>query len=95
MENVRKMTETITKDRDKAMERIREVADTAWVNGRKTWDEIRDQGQDALEQVQKSTQVAWEDTQKLVQKHPAEAVGLAFFVGALIGGAWMAMRRNV
>ena len=94
MDTIHKMTQTLTKDKDHALERVREVADTAWDKGLETWKEIRGQGQDAIDHAQKSAQEAWADTQKLVQKHPGKAVGVAFLVGAIIGGAVIAMRNN-
>jgi ElaB/YqjD/DUF883 family membrane-anchored ribosome-binding protein len=94
MDNVRKVTETLIKDRDKAIARVHDVADTAWEKGLETWNELRDQGQAAMGQAQKSAQEVWDDTRKLVQKHPGEAVGLAFLAGTFIGGALMAMRHN-
>jgi ElaB/YqjD/DUF883 family membrane-anchored ribosome-binding protein len=94
MDHVRKVTETLIKDRDKAIERVHDVADTAWEKGLETWNELRDQGQEAIDQAQKSAQEVWDDTRKLVQKHPGNTVGLAFMAGAVIGGALMAMRRN-
>jgi ElaB/YqjD/DUF883 family membrane-anchored ribosome-binding protein len=93
MDTIRKMTETITKDRDKALERVREVADTAWDKGHETWKELRGQGQEVIDQAQKSAEELWDDTEKLVQKHPGKAVGIALLVGAALGSL-LALRHN-
>ena len=93
MDNMRKITETLSKDGEKAIERAHEVADTALEKGRQTWKELRGQGQEALDHAQESAQEVWDDAQKLVQKHPGEAVGLALLIGAVIGGALVAMRK--
>lgn len=84
-DNIRKMADTITKDGEGAMERVREVADTAWEKGRQTWKDLSVQGKEAIAGAQKSTEEAWEDAQKLVQKHPGKTVGIALLVGAAIG----------
>lgn len=93
MDNMRKMTETLTKDGDKAMERVREVADTAWKKGRETWKDLRGQGKEAMDGIQKNAEEAWEDTQELVQKHPGKSLGIALLVGAVIG-ALLTFRKN-
>ncbi len=94
MDTIHKMTQTLTKDKDNAIERVREVADNAWEKGRKTWKELRGQSQEAIDQAQKSAEEVWGDTRKLVQKYPGKAVGLALLVGVVIGGALVAMRNN-
>ena len=92
MGNGHKMTGTLTKDN--GIERIRDVADNALEKGRETWNDLRDQGKDALAGAQKSAKAAWNDSQKLLQKHPGKAVGLALLVGAVIGGALIALRSK-
>ena len=94
MDHMRKMTDTISKDGDKAIERIQDVADTAWEKGREAWKDLSIRSKDAMAGAQKSSEEAWEDAQKLVQKHPGKAVGLALLAGALIGAAFVAMRNN-
>ena len=94
MDNNRKLTETITKDGDGAIERVRGVANTAWEKGRQTWKDLRGQSKDAVAGAQKSAQEAWEDAQKFVQKHPGKAVGIALLVGAGIG-ALLGFRKTV
>ncbi|OGR91822.1 MAG: hypothetical protein A2992_09005 [Elusimicrobia bacterium RIFCSPLOWO2_01_FULL_59_12] len=94
MENIRKVAATLSKDGDTAIERAHDVAETAWKKGRETFKELRGQGQDAIDQAQKSVQEVWHDTQKLVQKHPGKTVGLALLIGVIIGGALIAMRNN-
>jgi ElaB/YqjD/DUF883 family membrane-anchored ribosome-binding protein len=96
MDNIRKMTATIAKDGDKAMEaveQVREAADTAWGKGREAWNDLNVQTKEALTGAQESAEEAWEDAQKLVQKHPGKAVGLALLVGVVIGGALIAIRN--
>ena len=94
MDSIRKMTETITKDSDNAMQRVREVADSALEKGRETWTELRGQGQDVIDKAQKSAQEAWGDARKLVQKHPEKAVGIALVIGAAIGALLMLRRKE-
>lgn len=94
MNNNQKMTDTISKDGDKAMDRVREVADTAWEKGRETWKELTGQGKDAIAGAQKNAEEAWEDAQKLVQKHPGKAVGIALLVGSAIGALFAFRRRK-
>lgn len=93
MDNIQKMTGTITKDGEKAIERVQDITDTAWQKGRDTWNELSAQGKEAMAGAQKSAQDAWEDAQQLVQKYPAKSVGIALLVGAAIG-ALLAFRRN-
>jgi ElaB/YqjD/DUF883 family membrane-anchored ribosome-binding protein len=85
MDNIR----TLTKDGDKALERVQDVQEMALEKGRQTWKELSAQGKDAMASAQKSTQEAWEDTQELVQKHPAKAIGIALLLGAAIGAVSM------
>ena len=92
-DNIRKMSDTITKDGDGAVEHVREIADTAWEKGRQAWKDLNVQGKEAMSGAQKSTEEAWEDAQKLVQKHPGKTVGIALLVGAAIG-ALLAYRSN-
>jgi ElaB/YqjD/DUF883 family membrane-anchored ribosome-binding protein len=94
MDHVRKMTDTLTKDGDKVMERIRDVTDIAMEKGLETWKEFRGQSQEALDSAQKNARDAWVDTQKLVQKHPGKTVGLAFVVGVAIGSVLVALQNN-
>jgi ElaB/YqjD/DUF883 family membrane-anchored ribosome-binding protein len=93
MEHIQKITETLSKDGDTAFGRAREVADIALEKGRETWKEMNAQGKEAISQAQKSAGEAWEDAQKLVQKHPGKAVGIALLVGAAVG-ALLAFRKN-
>ena len=93
MENSRKMAETLTKDGDKALERVREVADTAWEKGQETWKDLNNQGKEVMAEAQKSAEEAWEDAQALVQKHPGKTVGIALLIGAALG-ALLAFRKN-
>jgi ElaB/YqjD/DUF883 family membrane-anchored ribosome-binding protein len=92
-DNVRKMTDTITKDGDGAIERINDVAENAWQKGRETWKDLNAQGKEAMAGAQKNAEEAWEDARKLVQKHPAKSVGVALLVGVAIG-ALLAFRTN-
>ena len=75
------------------MGRIRDVADTAWEKGRETWKDLSVQGKEAMAGAQKSAKEAWEDAQKLLQKHPGKAVGIALLVGAAVG-ALLTFRKN-
>jgi ElaB/YqjD/DUF883 family membrane-anchored ribosome-binding protein len=92
-DNVRKMADTITKDGDAALDHVRDVADNAWEKGRQAWKDLSVQGKDAMAGAQKSTEEAWEDAQRLVQKHPGKTVGIALLVGAAIG-ALLAFRKK-
>jgi len=94
MDNARKMAETFSKDGDKALDRVREVADSAWEKGRETWKDLSAQGKDALTGAKKSAEEAWEDAQKLVQKHPGKAVGIALLVGAALGALMVLRKRD-
>jgi ElaB/YqjD/DUF883 family membrane-anchored ribosome-binding protein len=94
MDTIRKVTQTLTKDGDKAMERIHDVADSAREKGRETWEELRDQGRQALDYAQKNVRDTWDDTEKLVQKHPGKAVGLALMVGVAIGSVLVALQKS-
>ena len=93
MEHNQKMSATIDKDGDKALERVRDVADTAWDKSRETWKDLSARGKEAMSGAQKSAEEAWEDARKLVQKHPAKVVGIALLVGTAIG-ALLAFRRK-
>ena len=93
MDNSQKMTGTITKDGDEAIEGARGIAQTAWEKGRETWNDLSDQGKEALAGAQKKAEESWGDAQALVQKHPGKSVGIAFVVGAAIG-ALLAFRRD-
>lgn len=93
MDHIQKAAGTITKDGDKAMERVHEVAETAWEKGRATWNDLSAQGKQAMAGAQKSAEDAWEDAQKLVQKHPGKSVGIALLVGAAVG-ALLAFRKS-
>ena len=94
MDAIRKTTETLTKDENKAVERGRNVADTACEKGRDLWKDLRGQGQEAMAGARRSAKEALDGTQELLQKHPGKAVGVALFVGVVIGGALMAMWNN-
>jgi len=94
MDNMRKTTDTLTKDGNQMIERVQDAAETTWEKGRATLKDLRGQGQEVIERAQKSSREAWEDAQKLLHKHPAKAAGLALVIGAVIGGALMAMRNN-
>ena len=93
MDNMRKLADTITKDGDVALERGRELTDSAWEKGRETWKDMSQQGREAMMQAQKSAEEAWGDTQQLVQKHPGKSVGIALVVGVAIG-ALLTFRKN-
>ena len=93
MENIHRSAESIGKDGNKVMDRVREVADSAIEKGRETWKELNAQGKEAVDGAQKSAEEAWEDARKLVQKHPGKAVGIALVVGAAVG-ALLAFRKN-
>lgn len=88
------IVKTFTKDRDNGIQRVRDVADNAMEKGRDTWNDLRNQGKAAFAKAQTSAKEAWEDSQKLLQKHPGKAVGLALIVGAVIGGALMTLRNK-
>ena len=75
MDSSHKMTEAAAKDGENAIERVREAADIAWEKGRQTWKDLRVQGKDAMADARKNTEEAWEDAQKLVQKHPEQPWG--------------------
>jgi len=93
MEDTRHVGATLSKNGEKAEERIRETADTAMEKGRATLKELSHQGKEAMARAQKGAKETWDDAQKLLHKHPGKAVGLALLVGAAIGGAIMAMRK--
>jgi ElaB/YqjD/DUF883 family membrane-anchored ribosome-binding protein len=83
MDDIRNAGATISKDGEKARKHIHEAADTAWEKSRETLTDLRDQGKEA-----------WGDAQKLLQKHPGKAVGLALLAGAAIGCVLMAIGSN-
>ena len=94
MDNIRHTGATLSKDGEKTREHVHEVADAAIEKGRATWKDLRDQGKDAMAEAQKSVKETWDDAQKLLHKHPGKAVGLALMIGAVIGGAFIAMRSK-
>ena len=93
MDHIQKTAGTITKDGDKAMERVQDVAETAWERGLGTWNDLSAQGKQAMAGAQKSAEDVWEDAQKLVQKHPGKSVGIALLVGAVVG-VLLAFRKS-
>jgi len=82
MEDVRKNNESLSKEANKIGERLQGALTQGRENGREAWKKIQARGKEALE-----------DTQKLIQKHPVKAVGLAVFIGAVFG-ALVSFRRN-
>jgi len=88
------MTETLTRDGDKAMERVRDVAENALGRGRRTWKALTGQGQDVIDQAEKNVLEAREDAEKLIRKHPGKAVGLALLVGVAMGAAIVGIRKT-
>jgi ElaB/YqjD/DUF883 family membrane-anchored ribosome-binding protein len=94
MEHIQKISGTVSKDGDNAIERVREAADTAWEKGRETLNGLSAQGKEALAVAQKRAEDAWDDAQKLVQKHPGKSVGIALVVGAAIGALLVAFRKG-
>ena len=82
MEDVRKNNEPLSKEVNKIGERLQGALTEGRENGREAWKKVQAQGKKALE-----------DAQKLVQKHPGKAVGLAVLIGAALG-ALVSLRRN-
>ncbi len=77
------MNDTITKEGEKAMDRVREVSENALEKSRETLSKARASGQEV-----------WEDAEEFVQKHPGKAVGIAALVGVFIGGVLAMTRKN-
>ena len=93
MDSNESTTQAAATDGDNAVEQVREAVGSAWERGRQTWKDFSIQSKDAMANAQKSNEEAWEDAQRLVQKHPGKTVGIALLVGAAIG-ALLTFRRN-
>ena len=88
-----KPADILTREVQKAQERVRDIAESALEKGRETIKEARERGQDALENVRERGEETWEDAQKLVRKHPGKAIGIALLGGTVVG-ALIALRSD-
>jgi len=82
MENARKNNESSTKEANRVGERLQGILTEGRENGREAWKNIQARGKESMD-----------DVQKLIQKHPGKAVGLAVLIGAVFG-ALVSFRRN-
>ncbi len=93
MDDVRDAGETVTKEAEKARERVRSIADEAIKKGKEGWSELKTRGEDALDDVKLRGSYALDDAQELVKRYPFQAIGLGILVGVAFG-ALIAGRDN-
>ena len=76
----------------------RDLIDNALDESRKTWKNVRKQGLDAwdnaVESGQGAVDDAVQDTEKLIRKYPARALGVAFVAGALIAAFFLPRNQD-
>ena len=85
MEDTRKTADTLAKEAERARERVQDIADNAWEKGREKVEELRERGEEALTDLQEQGEDVWAQTQSLVKKYPARAIGISLLAGAVIG----------
>lgn len=85
MDEIRDTAETLTKEGEKAKERVRNIADEALRKGRENWSDLRERGQDMLESARERSSEALEDAQEWVKSYPFQAIGLGVLVGFVVG----------
>jgi ElaB/YqjD/DUF883 family membrane-anchored ribosome-binding protein len=76
----------MAKAAEMAKEKGQEAWDAARKQSRQAWEEVRATGLNALDDVRDKGDEIWDDTEKLVKKHPARTIGLTLLVGVVIGG---------
>ncbi len=85
MEEVKKATDVIGRETERAKDRFQEVAEDALKKGREAWQDLRNRKDEGLEAAQERGEEAWKATQQFIRKHPGKAVGIALAVGAVLG----------
>jgi len=98
MEHTPKKATEILSSTERLGNEARDLMDSALDQSRKTWKNVRKQGIDAwdtaLESSQDAMQDAVTDTEKLVRKYPARALGVAFVAGALIAAYFLPRNKD-
>jgi ElaB/YqjD/DUF883 family membrane-anchored ribosome-binding protein len=79
---------------DEAKERISDLTDEAQARGEKLIGQVKNRGSVLWDNAQDQGKDVWKGIQSRIQKNPGKTVGLALFVGAIIGRALMGTRNN-
>lgn len=89
IEKARELLEAGRKEMARAAEMAREkgaeAMETARQKSQEAWDSVRSRGMNALDDVKERSEEVWEDTERLVKKHPGRAIGVSLIAGILIG----------
>jgi ElaB/YqjD/DUF883 family membrane-anchored ribosome-binding protein len=86
-----------TKSKEEHMARERDINEILGENVDKVKervDNMRERIEDAADMAKSRGEEAWKDAVKFTQKHPAQAIGLAFVVGAAIGVLFFGRSRD-
>jgi len=93
MDEIRNAGDTLSKESDKARERVRTIADEAIKKGKESWSDLRERGSEALDEARQRGGEALEEAQDLVRRYPMQAIGVGMLVGVVFG-ALIAGRRE-